>query len=157
MATLAENKRARFDYEVLETFDAGIVLKGFEVKAVKNGRIQIAGAYVTKHAGGFWLTNAVVSPYQVKNTPAGYDAKRSRRLLLTKKEIKHLIGKLNEKGLTLLPFKVYTMGRRNLIKVQIGLAKPKKKFDKREAIKKRETEREIRETGSIGFDKDGAP
>jgi len=141
---IATNKRAYFDYEILETYEAGIELKGFEVKAVKFGRINLAGSYVIIHNNQAWLLNADIPPYQPKNTPADYDSKRTRRLLLNKSEIKSLTGRTQEKGLTLVPLKVYTKGKGGKIKVEIGLAKSRKKVDKRELIKKRNIEADIR-------------
>jgi SsrA-binding protein len=142
MAVIAQNRRARFDYEILETYEAGIGLKGFEVKSVKTGRINLGGSYVIIRNGEAWLINADISPYQPKNTPPEYDSKKSRRLLLTKKEIKYLTGKLREKRLTLVPLEVYTKNR--LVKLKLGLVRPRKKIDKRELIRKRETAREIK-------------
>lgn len=138
---ITKNKRAYFDYQILETYEAGIELLGFEVKAIKSGRINLAGSYVVIRDNQAWLLNADIPPYQPLNTPAGYDSKRTRRLLLKSAEIKSLIGRTQEKGLTLVPLKVYTKNRR--IKLEIGLGKSKKKADKREAIKKRDIEREI--------------
>jgi len=142
--TIATNKRAFFDYQILETYEAGIELKGYEVKSIKNGRINLAGSYAVLKNNQVWLINADVPPYQPKNTPSDYDPKRSRRLLLRKTEIKGLIGQIQEKGLTLVPLKVYTKNRK--IKIEIGLAKSRKKVDKRELIKKRESKKEIKET-----------
>ncbi len=144
MPVYAVNKRAKFDYEILETYEAGIELRGFEVKAIRSGRMNLAGSYAVVKDNQLWLLNADIPPYQPKNTPADYNSKRSRRLLLRKEEIKELIGRTHEKGLTLLPLKVYNKGR--FIKIEIGLGRHKKKADKREAIKKRDTEREIRRT-----------
>lgn len=142
---ITTNKRAYFDYNILETYEAGIELLGFEVKAIKSNRINLAGSYVIIRDNQAWLLNADIPPYQPLNTPADYDSKRTRRLLLKSSEIKNLIGRTQEKGLTLVPLKVYTKNRR--IKLEIGLGKSKKKADKREAIKKREAEREIRKMG----------
>lgn len=143
MSSLAFNKRANFDYEIQEKFEAGIELKGYEVKAVKNGHMQIAGSHVNIRHNQAWLLNSHVPPYQPKNTPKDYDPARSRRLLLTKKEIDYLTGKLHEKSLTLLPLEVYT--KRGLVKLKLGLGRPLKKSDKREVIKKREVRKKIRE------------
>jgi len=142
--TIATNKRAFFDYQILETYEAGIELKGYEVKSIKTGRINLAGSYAVLKNNQVWLINADVPPYQPKNTPSDYDSKKSRRLLLRKTEIKGLIGQIQEKGLTLVPLKVYTKNRK--IKIEIGLAKSRKKVDKRELIKKRESKKEIKET-----------
>lgn len=137
----AVNKRAYFDYEILETIEAGIELRGFEVKAIKTGRMNISGSYAVIRENEIWLLNASVAPYQTKNTPAGYDPTRSRKLLLHISQIKELIGSASQKGLTIVPLKVYT--KRGRIKVLIGLARHKKTKDKREVIKKREAKREI--------------
>lgn len=141
MTNLTENKKAYFNYEILQTYEAGIELRGWEVKSAKTGHINLAGAFVVVKDEEGWLLNAHLPPYQTKNAPADYDPTRSRRLLLHKSEIKELIGKTSQKGLTIVPLKMYT--KRNRIKVLIGLARYKKKVDKRELIKKRETEREI--------------
>lgn len=144
MNDLAVNRRAHFDYETLQTYEGGVSLFGFEVKAVKSGRINLAGAYAVIRGNEVWLLNATIPPYQAKNTPADYDPARSRRLLLHKKEIKELIGAASQKGLTIIPLKVYTL--HNRVKVLIGLARHKKKVDKREVIKRREATREIERT-----------
>lgn len=141
MAVLAENKRVRFDYEILETYETGIELRGFEVKAIKSGRVNLAGSYAVIQKNQIWLLNADIPPYQPANTPENYDPKRTRRLLLKKSEIQNLTGRTQEKGLTLVPLKIYTKNHR--IKLEIGLAKSKKKADKRESLKKRATEREV--------------
>ncbi|MDP3052341.1 MAG: SsrA-binding protein SmpB [bacterium] len=140
---ISTNKRAYFDYKILEAYEAGIELLGFEVKAIKTGHINLAGSYAVIKDNQLWLLNADIPAYQPKNTPAGYDQRRTRRLLLKTAEINNLSGKTKEKGLTLVPLKVYTKNRR--IKIEIGLAKSKKEFDKRETIKKREAQRQIRE------------
>lgn len=144
MANLAENRKAWFDYEILEKYDAGVELKGFEVKAVKAGKIDIAGTFAVVRGNEIWLLSANIPPYQPRNTPADYDPKRSRRLLLQRHEIAELIGKMKERGLTLLPLKVYTKG--NLVKIELGLGRGKRGPDKRQAIKKRESRREIERT-----------
>lgn len=142
MQTITVNQRARFDYEILETYEAGAELKGFEVKSVKNGRIGISGAYAVIKNNEAWLINADIPPYQPKNMPADYDSKRTRRLLLRKEEIKTLLGRTQEKGLTLLPLKVYI--KKSRVKLEIGLVKSRKKTDKRQVIYKREAEQKIR-------------
>ena len=141
MSHLADNKKAFYDYEILEKFEAGIVLIGTEVKSIKDGRINLAGSYIVPKDGEFFMINANVPPYQPKNAPNDYDPLRSRKILITKKEIDYLLGKTKERGLTLLPLNVYN--KRGKIKLEFGLAQGKKKFDKRETIKKRESEREI--------------
>ncbi len=149
MNSLAENKKAYFDYEILEKFEAGISLLGQEVKSIRTRGINLAGSYVViKNAEAFWV-GAKIPPYQPKNAPQNYNPERSRKLLLKKAELNYLIGKTKQKGLTLAPLKLYTNAGK--IKIEFGLAKAKKKFDKRETIKKRETEREIdRELKSRG-------
>jgi SsrA-binding protein len=139
---LAENKKAFFDYSSLETFEAGIVLNGFEVKSIKLGRANLQGAFVVFKDEDPYLLNASVPPYQPNNTPGNYDEKRTRKLLLNKSEIKYLIGKSAQKGLTLVPLRMYT--NQGKIKIEIAVAKHKNKFDKREVLKKRTTDKEIR-------------
>lgn len=141
MPSLADNKKAYYDYEILEKFEAGIVLIGTEVKSIKGGRINLAGSYIVAKNGEFFMINSNVPPYQPKNAPSDYDPLRSRKILLRRKEIKHLLDKVKERGLTLLPLNVYTKGGK--IKLEFGLAQGKKKIDKRETIKRREAEREI--------------
>lgn len=152
---ISENKKAYYNYQILEKFEAGIILNGQEVKSIKSGRINLAGSYVIlkqQLKGGIpevFLIGANIPPYQPKNAPANYDPERSRKILLRKTEINSLIGKTREKGLTLIPLIVYT--NRGKIKIEFGLAKGKRKFDKRELIKKREINKEIqRELKSRG-------
>ncbi|MFH1769841.1 MAG: SsrA-binding protein SmpB [Parcubacteria group bacterium] len=135
----ATNRKASYDYEILDTIEAGLVLKGFETKAIKAGKASIKGAYVKIMSGELWLIGATVSPYQPGNTPKDYDQQRSRKLLVTKTQLKHLIGKTEEKGITLVPTKLY--GTRGLVKLEIGIARGKKKYDKREKIKEKEFKR----------------
>lgn len=148
MSILAFNKRANFDYEILEKYEAGLVLLGHEVKSVKTGHISLKGAFVTvKSARGkplpeLHLINAHIPLYKHAGTVKSYDPYRSRKLLLKKNEIRHLIGKKQEQGLTLVPIKIYT--KHSFIKLEFGIGKGKKKRDKREAIKKRDVLRDIR-------------
>lgn len=141
MEAIATNKKAYFDYEILETYEAGIELRGFEVKAIKTGHANLMGAYVIIRDHEVWLINADIHPYQPANTPSDYDSKRNRKLLLRRDEISALIGHAQEKKLTIVPLKIYTKNRR--IKIEIGLARGKKKADKRETIRKRDVKREI--------------
>lgn len=141
MAVFAENRKAYFDYEILETFEAGLVLSGAEVKSIRGGRMNLIGSYANFHNGELYLVGASIAPYQPKNQPADYDPARSRKILLKKSEINYLTGKIKERNLTLVPIKVYNKGQR--IKVEIGLARGKKQYDKREAISRRETKRDI--------------
>ncbi len=135
------NKKAYFNYEILEKFEAGLKLLGHEVKSLKLNHYSLAGAYVSIRDGEAWLINATISPYQPKNIPGLYDPLRPRKLLLTKKELEYLRGKSQERGLTIVPLKVYN--KHGQIKLEIGLAKGKSRSDKREVLKKRITDREI--------------
>ncbi|MCR4322700.1 MAG: SsrA-binding protein SmpB [Candidatus Azambacteria bacterium] len=140
MPLITENKRSLFDYEILARYHAGIVLLGFEAKAVFYKKAALAGSFVIVRGGeAFWI-NATIAPYQPKNTPKGYEKTRPRKLLLSKREIAELAGKTAQKGLTLIPISLYNEGRK--IKLEFGLARSKKKFEKREDIKEREFARE---------------
>lgn len=141
---LVSNKKAYFDFEVLETFEAGLELFGFEVKSLKSGQGSLVGAYVIIRGGEAFLVNATIPPYQHPNTPQSYDPSRPRRLLLNKKEIAELVGSEKQKGLTIVPLSLYNKGGK--IKAEIAIVRGKKKHDKREAIKKRDTERELGRT-----------
>ena len=142
MKNLTENKKAYYDYALLEKFEAGIVLLGQEVKSIKLGKAILRGAFVVLRNEEPFLLNATIPPYQPKNSPKDYDPQRTRKLLLKKSEIKHLIGKIAEKGLTLVPLRMYT--QRGKIKIEIGVAKNKKKRDKREILRKRDSDRDIK-------------
>jgi len=141
MKIFAENRRAKFDYEILETYEAGLVLFGHEVKAIKTGHISLSNSFVVIKNNELYLINSFVPPYQPKNTPSDYDPERSRKLLLQKQEIRSLIGKSKAKGLTLLPLRVYT--KKNKLKLEFAIGRGKRKIDKREQIKKRDIEREM--------------
>lgn len=138
---LAENKRARFDYEIIEEIEAGVELTGFEVKAARAGKIQITGARAIIRGGEAYLVGAEVAPYQPGNEPEGFDSGRTRRLLLRKSEIEKLGGKTEERGLTMVALRVYNKGRR--IKILLGVGRKKKKYDKREKIRAKEEVRKI--------------
>lgn len=138
--SLAENRRARYDYEILETYEAGLVLRGYEVKAIKTGHVSLKGSYVVIKNNEAYLLNAFIPPYQKANTPDDYNPEQSRKLLLNKSEIRALIGKSKQKGLTLVPLRLYT--KKSRIKLLFGVGKGKRKIDKREIIKKREFVRE---------------
>lgn len=142
MSILGENKKARYDYQILENFEAGICLNGQEVKSLRTRGTSLAGSYIMlKGREAFWV-GANIPPYQPKNAPPDYQAGRWRKLLLRKDELKRLIGRSREKGLTLVPLKVYT--KQAKIKLAFALAKGRKKADKRELIKKREADRNIK-------------
>jgi len=141
MPTLAHNKRARFDYDITDKYEAGLVLSGQEVKSAKTGHISLKGSFVTIRGEELFLTNANIPPYIHAGEIKNYDPTHPRKLLLRRSEIKKLIGKSRVEGLTLVPIRVYT--KRGLIKLEFGIGKGRKKVDKREVIKKRETERRI--------------
>lgn len=144
MKILAKNKKAYFNYKILEKFRAGIVLKGFEVKSIKSGRISLKGSYVVVKDEELFLIGATIPPYQPKNAPLNYNPERTRKLLLKKSQIKYLIGKSKQKGLTMIPLRVYT--KKGNIKIEFGLAKGKKKADKRAEIKDKQLKRKIKRT-----------
>lgn len=149
MPILAKNRRAKFDYNILEELEAGIELLGPEVKPVRSGQVSLKGSYVVIQATGpqkkleAWLLNCNISAYKFasKNFIKNYDPERSRKLLLHKKEINYLAGKQKEKGLTLVPLLLYTSGRK--IKVKVGVGQGKRRIDKRDTIQKREDERRM--------------
>ena len=143
MSTLAVNKRAHFDYEISDKYEAGLVLLGHEVKSVKTGHISLKGSFVTIKGNELYLTNANIPLYLRAGKTPNYDPSRPRKLLLKKSEIKHLIGKARTLGLTLAPIKIYT--KKQLIKLEFGVGKGKKEYDKREKIKNREDKRKIRQ------------
>lgn len=141
MPTFTENRKAFHNYQFLETFQAGMVLKGQEVKSIQQGKIQLAGSHISFQQGELYLLGAVISPYQPKNTPSDYNPQRPRKVLLRKEELQYLLGKSKERGLTLVPLRVYSRGA--IIKLEFGLAKGKRKKDKRETLKQREAQREM--------------
>lgn len=141
MSTLAFNKRANFDYEISDKYEAGLVLTGQEVKSVKLGHISLKESFVTVKGTELYLTNAHITPYKYAGEMKNYDPTRPRKLLLKKSEIKHLTGKVRVQGLTLVPISVYT--KKRLLKLEFGVGKGKKKHDKREDIAKREAHRQI--------------
>lgn len=142
------NKKASYDYTILERYEAGLVLQGQEVKSIKGGHINLSGSYVVFRESEAYLIGAKVPPYQPKNTPVDYNPEQSRKLLLNKKEIDYLMGKANEKGFSLIPLKVYENHGR--IKLEFGLARGKKKYDKKEKIKRRDIERDVNRELSRG-------
>lgn len=141
MKIITENRKAIFDYEIKEKFEAGIELFGFEVKSAKQGNFNIVGSYAINKNSEIFLINSEIQLLQPKNITINYDPKRDRKLLLHKSEIKYLIGKLKEKFI-LIPLKTYI--KNNLIKIELGLGKIRKKIDKRELIKKREINQKIK-------------
>lgn len=136
-----ENRKAYFDYEIIEKFQAGLVLKGCEVKSLRQGKGNLRDSFGQIRKEELWLFNMHIAPYLQASHNNLDDPTRPRKLLLKKREIKKLIGKMKEKGLTLLPLKVYL--KRNIFKVELGLGKAKKNYDKRDKIKKRQLDREV--------------
>lgn len=142
MSNYLENSKAHFNYEMLERFEAGIELFGFEVKSVRAGHGSITGAYVIVRGGEAFVLGLRIDPYQVGNTPPGYDPLRTRKLLLTKKELVELSEQDEKKGLTLVALSLYN--KNGKIKISFAVARGKKQFDKRETIKKRDVDRDLR-------------
>lgn len=141
MNIIHKNKKALFDYEIIEKYEAGIVLIGQEVKSIKLNQIDLKGSYVIPRKNELYLIGCHVPPYQPLNIK-DYFPERDRKLILRKKEIQYLIGKSKQKGLTLVPLKVYTRGA--LIKIEIGVARGKKAPDKRDTIKKRDIDLDLK-------------
>lgn len=137
---IVKNKKARFNYEILETLEAGIVLKGTEVKSLRQKKASIQEAYARIIDGEVYITGLTISLYEQGNR-FNHETDRDRKLLLHRQEIKRLTGKLKEKGLTLVPLKMYF--KNGKVKVELGLGRGKAKFDKRQAIKKRDSDRDM--------------
>ena len=140
-ASIAENRKAHHDFHLLETFEAGIVLLGTEVKSIREGRVNLRDSFARVEDGEVFLYNVNISPYSHRGY-ADHEPLRQRKLLLHREEIRKLIGKTTERGMTLVPVRLYFKNGR--VKVAIGLAKGKKEYDKRETIKRREVDRETR-------------
>lgn len=141
MTVFVRNKKINRDFNVLEKYSAGIELFGFEVKSVRANKGSLDGSHITVRGNEAYLIGANIPPYQANNTPKGYDPQRNRRLLLKKREIAEILEHEKQKGLTIVPISMYSKLRR--IKVEIAVVQGKKKFDKREDIKRRDTERDI--------------
>jgi SsrA-binding protein len=142
--SLIDNKRVGFDYQILETIEAGLELFGFEVKSLRAGQGSLKGARVVARGGEAYLVGATIPAWQIANAPKSYDPERSRRLLLSQKEIARVASAEGEKGLTTVPLSVYNRGRK--LKLEIGIARGKKKEDRRRSIAERETKRRIQRT-----------
>ncbi len=138
--TFAINKRARFNYEISETLEAGIMLLGTEIKAMREGRANLSDAYARNMSGEIYLINAHIGQYSNARPGTNHEPKRSRKLLLKKVQISKLISQLDERGFTLIPMKIYL--KSNRAKVQLGVGKGKKLYDKRRSIMERERNRE---------------
>jgi SsrA-binding protein len=139
---VATNRRARFDYEIVDTWEAGIVLMGPEVKSLRDGRANLGDAFATVDRGEAWLEKLHISPYEPATRANPADPQRRRKLLLHRREIDRLDGRIHEKGLTLIPLSVYFLHGR--AKVELALARGKHRYDKRETIRRREQDRETR-------------
>lgn len=147
-AVVARNRKARHDYEILDTFEAGLVLRGVEVKSVRDGKVNLRDGFATIEGGEAWLHNVHIQPYDPANR-WNVDPVRKRKLLLRKDQIRSLVGKVEQKGLTLVPLDVHFSG--GYAKVTLAIGQGKKKYDKRESIRRREMKREAeRELGRRG-------
>jgi len=142
MPVLLENKKAIFDYEILEKLEAGLELLGWEVKSIRLGQGSLTGARVLIRGGEAYLVGMSIVQYQPGNVKKTTEENRTIKLLLTKKEINHLAGKSEENGLTIIPLKIFTLGKK--LKLELAVARGQKKYEKRDKIKKRETERTLR-------------
>ncbi len=139
--TVVTNRKALHEYFVIDRFETGIALKGTEVKSLRQGTANLQDGYAMIRKGEIWLIGMHISPFE-KGNINNHDPKRDRKLLLHKREIRRLIGRVTEKGLTLIPLRIYF--KHNIAKIELGLARGKKSYDKRAAIKKREVERQMR-------------
>ncbi len=144
MAIFAENRKASFDYEILETFEAGLVLAGFEAKSARAKRVNLQDSYLTIHNNELWLTNASFYPLQPKNIPVSYQPDRPRKILVHTSELKRLIGKVREARLTLIPLQIYNVKQR--LKLKFALAKSKRRFEKRDLLRQRDITRDVQRT-----------
>jgi SsrA-binding protein len=142
---ISDNRKARHDYFIEETYEAGIVLKGTEIKSVRRGHVQLRGSYARVQDGEVWLFDAHISPYEESGAYFNHEPMRTRKLLLHRREITKLRIKLATKGLTLVPLRIYMRGRR--AKVELGLATGKKLYDKRASIAERDSKRQMKSRG----------
>ena len=142
--SLIFNKKATFDYEILDKYEVGIELSGNEVKSLRNKRGELAGAHVLVRGGEIFVVGFEIPPYQANNLTTDYEPLRTKKLIMTKKEIREIEKKTAEKGLTIIPVSLYNKGVR--LKLEIAIVRGKKKFDKRESIKKRDVERDLGRT-----------
>ena len=140
-SVVADNRKARHDYDIDERFEAGIVLTGSEIKSVRAGRVQLRGSYARVYNDEIYLYEAHISPYEQSGSYFNHEPTRPRKLLLHRREISRIDGLIRQKGMTLVPLKIYFKGRR--AKVELGVARGKKSYDKREDIAKRESQRDI--------------
>jgi len=146
MPRLAQNKKANFDYELLERYEAGLVLFGHEVKAVRAGQVSLKGSFISLRTKNgkteLYLVGCQISPYKQAGPLPEYNQTRERKILLKGEEISRLLGRKQTEGLTLIPLQIYT--KHSFLKLEFAVARGKKKYDKREAIKKREVDRSLR-------------
>ncbi len=142
---IAKNRKAYHDYHILDTYEAGIALKGSEIKSIRAAQVSLKDGYATIVDNEIWLMNVHIAPYNQANRE-NHEPRRTRKLLLHRREINRLLGKLQEKGLTLIPLKMYLSNNR--AKVELGLARGKKQYDKRAALKEKESRRQI--SGALG-------
>ncbi|MGB3766779.1 MAG: SsrA-binding protein SmpB [Phormidesmis sp.] len=138
---VADNRQARFQYEILDTYEAGIALTGTEVKSIREGKLNLRDGFANVRKGEAWLHNVHISPHSMTSLVYNHEPRRTRKLLLHKQEIRKLIGQTEQKGLTLIPLKMYFKNGR--VKVSIALGKGKKLHDKRESLKKKQDKREM--------------
>ncbi|PSN20392.1 SsrA-binding protein [filamentous cyanobacterium CCP5] len=138
---ISDNRQARYQYEILETYEAGIALRGSEVKSIRAGKVNLRDGFAQVRDSEVWLHNVHISPHSGTNQAYNHEAKRSRKLLLHRDEIRKLIGKTEQKGLTLVPLKMYL--KRGYVKVNLALVRGKKLHDKRESLKRKQEKREI--------------
>ena len=138
---ISDNRQARYLYEILETFEVGIELKGTEVKSIRQGKANLQDGYALIRNGEAWLINVHISPHATAGEYFNHEPRRTRRLLMHRGELRKLIGKVEEKGLTLVPLKMYL--KRGWVKISLGLGKGKKLFDKREDLRKRRDQRDM--------------
>lgn len=144
MPTYLSNKRAHFDFEVLETYEAGLVLAGHEVKSIRTGKGSLAGGHIIVRGSEAFMVGVNINPFQVANTPKSYDPERARKLLLSKKQLAEIEQATEKNGLTAIPIKLYSKGQK--IKLEMAVVRGKKKHDKRESLKERDTKRDIDRT-----------
>jgi len=141
MKVIAQNKKAFFEYEILEKYEAGIVLSGDEVKSLRAGQVSLQGAFATIHDGELFLTNCNITPYTQAYHKSEESRTRRRKLLLHKRELIRLIGNVSKKGITIIPLRIY-FNNRNIAKVEIGICKHKKAAQKKQSLKERDIRRE---------------
>ncbi len=138
--TVATNRKARHDYHIEDTYEAGLVLTGTEIKSIRASRVNLRDSYATLKEGELWLMNAHIAPYN-QGSYANHEPRRPRKLLMHRREINRIAGRIQEKGFTLVPLRLYL--KNNLAKVELGLARGKKQYDKRATLREKETRREI--------------